>query len=141
MSDLNFLENHVQESDNCGQFGWSDTNNTNSFSFDSSNRRLKVTGLKYFTGETTDSNTDSSNSVSFFGKNDHANAKIGNMFVEMFGTREFGSSQPQSGTQEKFEPFMTTDELHGKKINIKVLCYSAMPKYKRNWVYYGGISI
>ena len=92
---------------------------------------MKVTGLKYFTGETTDSNTENSNSVSLFGNTD-ANANIGNMFVTMFGSREFESSQPQSGTQEKFEPFLTTDELHGKKINTKILCYSAMPKYKRN---------
>ena len=77
--------------------------------------------------------------MSLFGNAD-ANANIGNMFVTMFGTREFGSSQPQSGTQEKFEPFMITEECRGKKTNTKILCYSAMPKYKRNWISNGKIT-
>ena len=64
-----------------------------------------------------------------FGNTRNTNTNTGGMFRG----GGFGSSQPQGGTQEKFEPFMSSDTTpEGGDIKTKLLCYSAIPKYQRN---------
>ena len=84
-------------------------------------------------GSNSNTNTfGSSNTGGGLFGNTNSNTNTGGMF----GGGGFGSSQPQSGTQEKFEPFMSSDTTpKGGDIKTKLLCYSAMPKYQRNWVF------
>ena len=135
-----------------GLFGSSNTNNTNSFSFGSSNQQSN-TGGGLFGSNTNTSNSgglfgntannsafgSNTNTNSGFGSNTGGGGLFGNTSNTntntggMFGGGGFGSSQPQSGTQEKFEPFMSSDTTpKGGDIKTKLLCYSAMPKYQRN---------
>ena len=77
------------------------------------------------------------NSGGLFGNTSKKNTSSVSMFggvkVETLNLK----TQPlksQSGTQEKFEPFMSSDKWghhKGEDYNIKVFCYSSMPKYQR----------
>ena len=79
----------------------------------------------------TNSGFGSNTGGGLFGNTSNTNTNTGGMFGG--GGGGFGSSQPQSGTQEKFEPFMSSDTTpKGGDIKTKLLCYSAMPKYQRN---------
>ena len=128
-----------QQSNKDGDLFGSNTNTSNSgglFGNTANNSAFtKKVLLQYKKGSYTNTNSGfgSNTHGGLFGETSNTNTNTGGMF----GDGGFGSSQPQSGTQEKFEPFMSSDttfvsDSKGEDIKTKLLCYSAMPKYQRN---------